>query len=149
MGARSEALGVGYFRYLRRNYLRRNDSHPRPARDPPLIRKRCFCHRLSPTWNWKLSFHISSEYTMLHLFVVRNVLGATFRCAHVCCISRQSAAYATQYSKHAIFSGDFHWAHGVVVSHPLRMRKALGSNPSVSIFCPSQILLSDVRASND
>ena len=25
------------------------------------------------------------------------------------------------------------WAHGVVVSHPLRMRKALGSNPSVSI----------------
>ena len=24
-------------------------------------------------------------------------------------------------------------AHGVVVSHPLRMRKALGSNPSVSI----------------
>ena len=25
-------------------------------------------------------------------------------------------------------------AHGVVVSHPLRMRKALGSNPSVSIF---------------
>ena len=27
-----------------------------------------------------------------------------------------------------------HWAHGVVVSHPLRMRKALGSNPSVSMF---------------
>jgi hypothetical protein len=26
-----------------------------------------------------------------------------------------------------------HGAHGVVVSHPLRMRKALGSNPSVSI----------------
>ena len=26
------------------------------------------------------------------------------------------------------------WAHGVVVSHPLRMRKALGSNPSVSIL---------------
>ena len=24
------------------------------------------------------------------------------------------------------------WAHGVVASHPLRMRKALGSNPSVS-----------------
>ena len=30
-------------------------------------------------------------------------------------------------------------AHGVVVSHPLRMRKALGSNPSVSIcFCGSK-----------
>ena len=30
------------------------------------------------------------------------------------------------------------WAHGVVVSHPLRTRKALGSNPSVSILqtCP-------------
>ena len=27
-----------------------------------------------------------------------------------------------------------YWAHGVVVSHPLRMRKALGSNPSVSIL---------------
>ena len=26
------------------------------------------------------------------------------------------------------------WAHGVVVSHPLRMRKALGSIPSVSTF---------------
>ena len=26
-------------------------------------------------------------------------------------------------------------AHGVVVSHPLRMRKALGSNPSVSMLC--------------
>ena len=28
---------------------------------------------------------------------------------------------------------DITWAHGVVVSHPLRMRKALGSNPSVSM----------------
>ena len=27
-----------------------------------------------------------------------------------------------------------HWAHGVVVSHPLSMREALGSIPSVSIF---------------
>ena len=27
-----------------------------------------------------------------------------------------------------------HGAHGVVVSHPLRMRKALGSNPSVSNY---------------
>ena len=27
-----------------------------------------------------------------------------------------------------------HGAHGVVVSHPPRMRKALGSNPSVSIL---------------
>ena len=34
-----------------------------------------------------------------------------------------------------------HRAHGVVVSHPLRMRKALGSNPSVSMHnvnhCPT------------
>ena len=28
---------------------------------------------------------------------------------------------------------DTNWAHGVVVSHPLRMQKALGSNPSVSM----------------
>ena len=28
----------------------------------------------------------------------------------------------------------WHGAHGVVVSHPLCMRKALGSNPSVSTF---------------
>ena len=30
------------------------------------------------------------------------------------------------------------WAHGVVVSHPLRMRKALGSHPSVSMLHISQ-----------
>ena len=29
---------------------------------------------------------------------------------------------------------NFQGAHGVVASHPLRMRKALGSNPSVSIY---------------
>ena len=33
-------------------------------------------------------------------------------------------------------------AHGVVVSHPLRMRKALGSNPSVSMLpCVTQRLI--------
>ena len=40
-------------------------------------------------------------------------------------------------------------AHGVVVSHPLRMRKALGSNPSVSILIviwKSGILLAVVAA---
>ena len=30
------------------------------------------------------------------------------------------------------------WAHGVVASHPLRMRKALGSNPSVSTCISSR-----------
>ena len=34
------------------------------------------------------------------------------------------------------------WAHGVVVSHPLRMRKALGSNPSVSRTNDSELCLS-------
>ena len=35
-----------------------------------------------------------------------------------------------------LFSGiESAWAHGVVVSHPLRMRKALGSIPSVSTLC--------------
>ena len=32
---------------------------------------------------------------------------------------------------HNVFA--INWAHGVVVSHPLRMRTALGSNPSVSM----------------
>ena len=36
-----------------------------------------------------------------------------------------------------------HRAHGVVVSHPLRMRKALGSIPSVSMF---DIALGEVAA---
>ena len=36
----------------------------------------------------------------------------------------------------ASFSGVPLRAHGVVVSHPLRMRKALGSNPSVSMLWP-------------
>ena len=34
----------------------------------------------------------------------------------------------------SLSNANFYWAHGVVVSHPLRMRKALGSNPNVSIF---------------
>ena len=40
----------------------------------------------------------------------------------------------------------FHRAHGVVVSHPLRMRKALGSNPSVSISSVSTRKASELLA---
>ena len=43
--------------------------------------------------------------------------------------------------------GFFRWcqgAHGVVVSHPLRMRKALGSNPSVSKSLHFWIIGSDL-----
>ena len=36
-------------------------------------------------------------------------------------------------------------AHGVVVSHPLRMRKALGSNPSVSMHLICQVSRSSLR----
>ena len=36
-------------------------------------------------------------------------------------------------------------AHGVVVSHPLRMRKALGSNPSVSIRCMTSLSAASLR----
>ena len=36
-------------------------------------------------------------------------------------------------NKFACGSHYYNWAHGVEVSHPLRMRKALGSNLSVSI----------------
>ena len=48
--------------------------------------------------------------------------------SRVSCVSAGSAALIDLWS---LLSD---WAHGVVVSHPLRMRKALGSNPSVSIF---------------
>ena len=44
------------------------------------------------------------------------------------------AACAAMQSTHCPCFYQCRWAHGVVVSHPLRMRKALGSNPSVSIF---------------
>ena len=37
-------------------------------------------------------------------------------------------------SGNILWSANAQGAHGVVVSHPLRMRKALGSNPSVSIL---------------
>ena len=39
-----------------------------------------------------------------------------------------------------------YWAHGVVVSHPLRMRKALGSNPSVSILLHRLAFLKSINA---
>ena len=37
------------------------------------------------------------------------------------------------YARTFLAAGSDHGAHGLVVSHPLRTRKALGSNPSVSI----------------
>ena len=42
--------------------------------------------------------------------------------------------YSMQYACTSNHNGIHQKAHGVVVSHPLRMRKALGSNPSVSIL---------------
>ena len=45
----------------------------------------------------------------------------------------QAACPEMQFTNHPCLYS-FRWAHGVVVSHPLRMRKALGSNLSVSIF---------------
>ena len=47
----------------------------------------------------------------------------------------------TSLSWHCCWLANPQGAHGVVVSHPLRMRKALGSNPSVSNFA-NTILLS-------
>ena len=38
------------------------------------------------------------------------------------------------------------WAHGVVVSHPLSMREALGSIPSVSILLLGVPMLDIIRA---
>ena len=37
------------------------------------------------------------------------------------------------YTDEVLAADSDHGAHGVVASHPLRVRKALGSNPSVSI----------------
>ena len=45
--------------------------------------------------------------------------------------SSQASPLGSYFKVHMCIS--FSRAHGVVVSHPLRMRKALGSNPSVSI----------------
>ena len=48
-----------------------------------------------------------------------------------------------QHTNHLVAVPMHSRAHGVVVSHPLRMRKALGSNPSVSIchaWCASTAL---------
>ena len=39
------------------------------------------------------------------------------------------------------------WAHGVVVSHPLSMREALGSIPSVSTFVSPLLLLTALQES--
>ena len=47
-------------------------------------------------------------------------------CTRMLCVSQQSGQ--------VIPRAQWPWAHGVVVSHPLRMRKALGSIPSVSIW---------------
>ena len=38
-----------------------------------------------------------------------------------------------------------HWAHGVVVSHPLSMREALGSIPSVSTLCCPLVSLAQIQ----
>jgi hypothetical protein len=42
---------------------------------------------------------------------------------------------------------DCHWAHGAVVSHPLRTQKAVGSDPSVSILETSMISLQIAKIS--
>ena len=62
----------------------------------------------------------------------QHVLFVNVRIYVVFLVSSEAVRHNLQ--KMRSISADFHWAHGVVVSHPLRMRKALGSNPSVSIF---------------
>ena len=52
------------------------------------------------------------------------------------CVHISGSAEGRSSARHEFLN--IYWAHGVVVSHPLRMRKALGSNPSVSIFCPCE-----------
>ena len=50
------------------------------------------------------------------------------------CVGEAHHAAARHNADRASFTGTCLRAHGVVVSHPLRMRKALGSNPSVSML---------------
>ena len=57
------------------------------------------------------------------------------------CVFVTSCTYAQIHIKKRASSGSHHGtmaprAHGVVASHPLRMRKALGSNPNGSILQP-------------
>ena len=47
---------------------------------------------------------------------------------------RGCASFSSSFCLEGLGACSVHWAHGVVASHPLRMRKALGSNPSGSIF---------------
>ena len=58
------------------------------------------------------------------------------RCAIAAWIAVQESRAFRQHSEVVKFR-NMQGAHGVVVSHPLRMRKALGSNPSVSICSSS------------
>ena len=51
------------------------------------------------------------------------------------CVHISGSAEGRSSARHEFLN--IYWAHGVVVSHPLRMRKALGSIPSVSISLDS------------
>ena len=66
--------------------------------------------------------------------------------AHTTVSAGESPAWQAGHmmSNHALVSQR---AHGVVVSHPLRMRKALGSNPSVPISCELLFQVSDCPGS--
>ena len=74
-----------------------------------------------------------------HPLCMRKALGSIPSVSSVA-VSARATAFGTggreRKKRHciAVFAGDLKSsrAHGVVVSHPLRMRKALGSNPSVS-----------------
>ena len=83
--------------------------------------------QLRPRWGNAAKFkksllHVASPCIALLLRSFR--VRARGRCA---CVERSNRAHSYCLAKMSR-------AHGVVVSHPLRMRKALGSNPSVSII---------------
>ena len=45
----------------------------------------------------------------------------------------------------SLLRNGLHWAHGVVVSHPLSMREAPGPNPNVSMLTPRGALASKLN----
>ena len=69
---------------------------------------------------------VPSSLARLTVLAPAHVLACELACLRECVRTRLRRAVCG-----AVVPRD-HWAHGVVVSHPLRMRKALGSNPSVS-----------------
>ena len=96
-------------------------SHPRPARDPPLIRGGFISQRLSQSWDWILWLDMTSECAMPHMFAVRNLFFAAFDMFYLSMCASMSyfslvRSCATQSSKDSIYQCRFPlgtWCSGI------------------------------------